>query len=92
MKNIYIIASAKEMLYKQGVLKLDENGFIEEIHTFVKWKELGYIVKQGEKHRCKITIWKHSKRRIDEEGNVKPSKMFLGPACFFTREQVTEIK
>ncbi len=38
-------------------------GITEEIHTFRRWKSMGYSVKKGEKSTIKFPIWKYSTRR-----------------------------
>ena len=64
------------------------------IHTYTKWKELGFQVKRGETSQHKITIWKHaSKVKHDEEGNeVITGKCFMKTSAFFTINQVEPIK
>ena len=87
--NLYLIESAKFDLWKQGILKRKDSGEIETIHTATMWKHLGYLIIPQEKHRCRITIWKHGKSKIDKEtGEIKAGRMFLKSACFFTEEQV----
>ena len=34
------------------------NGIIEEVHTYAKWKTLGYQVKRGEKALIQTMLWK----------------------------------
>lgn len=96
MTNEQIIFNAKQDLAKQGILAYtgreiivkvaDEDVIIkevEEIHTYQKWKEMGFQVQKGEKSQVRIKIWKHVKnKKTDEE------KMFLKDACFFTSKQV----
>lgn len=64
------------------------------LHTYEKWKSLGYQVKKGEKSQHKITIWKHtSKKVVNEDGEeVNKSKCFPKLSAFFTLEQVEKIK
>lgn len=84
MTNAMIIA-----LYKA------ENNISCPLHTYTKWKELGYQVKKGEKSNHRIIIWKGaSKKVVDEESNteVTSSKVFMKTACFFTMNQVEKIQ
>lgn len=34
------------------------NGIIEEVHTYAKWKSLGFQVKRGEKALIQTMLWK----------------------------------
>lgn len=78
----------------------------EAIHTFKRWKELGYSVKKGQKSEIKITIWKHTTKMLDTNtGNTETDKMnqqindqggqtsmFMKVSAFFTAAQVEPIK
>ena len=66
----------------------------EPIHTYAKWKELGYQVRRGEKSEIKIQVWKYrGKIQHDEESgeDVETGKCFMKVASFFTRAQVDAI-
>ena len=66
----------------------------EPIHTYAKWKELGYQVRKGEKSEIKIQVWKYrGKIQHDEESgeDVETGKCFMKVASFFTRAQVDVI-
>ena len=71
----------------------------EEIHTFQKWKELGYQVQKGQHAVAKFTIWKHSGTKqesmTDTDGNemqyIDKGRMFMKTASFFSRAQVEVI-
>ena len=99
MTNAEIIFRNRVFLAEQGVIKTDENGMPEEIHTFDAWKKQGYIVKKGEHAVAKFQIWmpskKSKKQMAEEEQEQKEQKamprMFKKVACFFTAEQVTPI-
>jgi antirestriction protein ArdC len=72
-----------------------ENGIKCPLHTYAKWKSLGYQVKKGEKSEHRITIWKGcTKKTHDEESNVEivSSKVIMKTACFFTMNQVEKIE
>lgn len=59
-------------------------GITEEVHTFQRWKAMGFMVKKGEKAVFKTTIWKAVPKK-DEENEVK---MFMRNAAFFKASQV----
>jgi antirestriction protein ArdC len=71
----------------------------EELHTYNLWKALGYQVRKGEKAITRLTIWKHSKPKVEsipmKDGeNVEyldKGKMFMKNACFFSASQVEPI-
>lgn len=72
-----------------------ENNIKCPLHTYAKWKSLGYQVKKGEKSEHKITIWKGcSKKSYDEESSTEivTSKVIMKTACFFTMNQVEKIQ
>lgn len=110
MTNIQIIAMEQERLAKEGVLKYTgrilkaelpdgaviEVPEIEEIHTFAKWKALGFSVKKGEHAIAKFPIWKQGKGKTEKDDNgeevAKAGRMFLKQSFFFTRAQVEAVK
>lgn len=66
----------------------------ETIHTYAKWKELGYQVRRGEKSEIKIQVWKYrGKIQTDEESGeeVEKGRCFMKVASFFTANQVDAI-
>ena len=66
----------------------------EAIHTYAKWKELGYQVRRGEKSEIKIQVWKYrGKIQTDEESGeeVEKGRCFMKVASFFTAKQVDAI-
>lgn len=83
MTNIMLIE-----LYKM------ENNITCPLHTYTKWKSMGYQVKKGEKAQHKITIWKHSTKKVKDENNeeIDSNKYFPKLSCFFTIEQVEKVK
>lgn len=99
MTNSEIIYNARMQLAKDGKLIVDENGEVEEIHTYDHWKKLGYHVLRGEKAVCKLNIWKPvSKKRKaeqepdpDEERKEPKPWMMAKTAFFFARLQVDSI-
>ncbi len=70
-----------------------DRGITEDIHTFQKWKSLGYCVKKGEKSEIRFPIWKHTaKKVVNGDGEtVEVGKLFLKTACFFKRSQVEKL-
>lgn len=92
MTNAEIIYRESIELVKQGVLK-DIAGQPEPIHTFAKWKSMGYSVKKGEKAIAKITIWKYTSRtKTDDDGNeIDDSKCFPKVSAFFKTSQVEKV-
>lgn len=65
------------------------------IHTYAKWRELGYQVKRGEKSMHKITIWKcvaKVKHNDEDDADYESSKLFMKTSAFFTINQVEPIK
>lgn len=66
----------------------------ETIHTFARWKTLGFVVRKGAKSRIKFPIWKHTSKTINtEDGETKEiNQMFMREAAWFTFDQVEPIK
>ena len=64
----------------------------EPIHTFARWKDLGFRVKKGEHAVAKFMIWKGAEKQLkDENGNPLDEtelRMFMKTACFFSPTQV----
>ena len=92
MTNKQIIANAQMKLAADGIIEV-VNGIPEEIHTYAKWKQLGYQVLRGEKAVCKLNIWKPvtSKKKVEENGEekeVETERMTIKSASFFARNQV----
>lgn len=75
----------------------------EEVHTFQKWKSLGYQVKKGEKALFQTNLWKMSKKKQkennenDTENNDNENKkknnnyFFMAKSSLFGRSQVEPI-
>lgn len=66
----------------------------EALHTFERWKALGYSVKKGEHARAAFDIWKYvsrkSKPQDGDEADAGPAggHCIMKKAFFFTRDQV----
>lgn len=83
MTNAQIITENKIILAMNGAIQPGE-----EIHTFARWKSLGYSVKKGEKAIAKFPIWKMGTKK-DEDGEEKETgRMFLKNSAFFSTRQV----
>ena len=71
---------------------IQQNGELP-LHTFQGWKARGFQVKKGEKSTIRITIWKHSGRKVDKEtGEEDAGHHFMKNACFFTASQVEAVQ
>ena len=104
MTNKQIIFAEEQNLAEQGKIKYTGRTVVfqemdgepvefketEQIHTFAAWKELGYIVKKGQKAVAKFPIWKYVSKK-NEETNKEDSKMFMKVAAFFSSSQVEKI-
>ncbi len=105
MTNVMIIAAEQIRLQQEGVLRftgkkikardLDGNivelDEIQPIHTFQRWKALGYRVKKGEKSFIKFPIWKYTNKKVkegEEEEAAANGYCFMKMSAFFTDEQV----
>ena len=66
----------------------------EQIHTFMAWKELGYMVRKGEKAVDSFSIWKYTSRKKPgqtEEEAQEEGHCFLKYSHFFAAHQVQPI-
>ena len=65
-----------------------------ELHTFAEWKRLGYKVKKGEKSKHKISIWKRTTKKVENEKGeeVETQNYFLKLSAFFTIDQVEKLE
>lgn len=72
------------------------HGITEEVHTFQRWKELGFCVQKGQTAVFSTPIWKFKsgKRVVEENGEVTETKsrMFMKRSAFFTRTQVAPLE
>ena len=70
-------------------------GITEEIHTFQKWRQLGFSVKKGEKSEIKFPIWKYGgKKQKNDDGEdvVANPHCFMKESAVFKRSQVEPLK
>ena len=73
----------------------------EAIHTFLEWKNAGYMVKKGEKAIAKIVIWNYTdkaskaKREALEKAGDDPDKkiphFYTKESAFFSQSQVKKL-
>ncbi|MBQ2176803.1 MAG: hypothetical protein II453_17735 [Alphaproteobacteria bacterium] len=105
MTNAQIILEESIRLMKEGKIKGTGEKFTvkyddgttkefevpEQIHTFATWKELGYVVKRGQKAIAKFAIWKYVSKK-KENTDKEDSKMFMKVAAFFSKSQVEKIE
>ncbi len=99
MTNEQIIFKERCRLLKEGKIRSsgkmmeveDENGEIEQIpepiqiHTYKVWKDCGFTVKKGEHAVAAFDIWKHGRRKKDNESE---EILFKSKAFFFSADQV----
>ena len=64
----------------------------EEIHTYAKWKSLGYVVRKGEKSIARFPIWKYTVRKKSAEDDTEKTSMFMKVSSFFSFSQVEKIE
>ena len=88
------------MLFADGVLTMNDDGEIQEIHTYQAWKKQGFQVKKGETAIAKFPIWQftRSKKQAEEEADNKDEVeqkgkgfFFKKLSAFFTEDQVEPI-
>ena len=106
MTNAMLIFNNSVELMEQGIIGTtgrtvvveDQNGNKKElkepeaIHTYAKWKELGYQVQKGQKAVASFCIWKHTVKEANDETKEDESKMFMKKASFFKISQVEKMK
>lgn len=97
------LAEAGKIGYTGEIMTVEINGEEvelrepEQIHTYARWRAMGYQVRRGEKAIAKFKVWKHvSGKKKDDDGEEKTAeagrgKMFLKQAAFFSVAQVDPI-
>ena len=109
MTNAMIILLKQVELVEQGILNYTgrmvtgvnvatgesvEVPEIQPIHTYARWKALGYQVRKGEKAVASFPVWKYTKGKtkdMDEEEAQRQGYCFMKNASWFTDEQVDPI-
>lgn len=102
MTNEMIVMTERIKLAKEGKIGYEGKALLidgtevdmpEEIHTFARWKAMGFCVKKGEKAITKLAIWKHTSKKVEDEDGEEheENKMFMKTAAFFSRGQVEAV-
>lgn len=75
-----------EIIASECVLR----GITEEVHTFAKWKQLGYKVKSGEHALFSTMLWKMSNKRkkVESEEEEVTGHMYMCKSFLFGESQV----
>ena len=104
--NATIIYNAQQQLFEEGKLKptgrmirfetaegAQEVPEIEDIHTYQRWKELGFTVRRGEHAVATFSIWKYTSKAKDqtEEEAQENGYCFMKKAFWFSASQVDKI-
>lgn len=41
------------------------------LYTWAVWHNMGYRVRKGEKCKHRVTLWKHTEKKIEQDGEEK---------------------
>lgn len=41
------------------------------LYTWAVWYKMGYRVRKGEKCKHRVTLWKHTEKKIEQDGEEK---------------------
>ena len=101
------LAEAGKIAYTGKKVVFNVNGMdmeykeTEPIHTFLEWKNAGYMVKKGEKAIAKFAIWNYTdkaskaKREALEKAGDDPDKkmphFYMKESAFFSQSQVKKL-
>ena len=102
--NAMIVFQAQQALLEAGkikptgrllTMKTEDGSTIEvpeaeDIHTFARWKELGFMVRKGEHAVANFSIWKYTtkaKGKTEEEAQEE-GFCFMKKAFWFSASQV----
>lgn len=59
------------------------------LYTWAVWYNMGYRVRKGEKCKHRVTLWKHTEKKIEQDGQEKTvEKCFHKVANLFEMSQV----
>lgn len=62
------------------------------LYTWAVWHNMGYRVRKGEKCKHRVTLWKHTEKKIEHEGQERTvGRCFHKTMSLFTSEQVEKI-
>lgn len=78
----------------QNEKKLLGMGEFEPLHTFAKWKEMGFKVKKGEHATVCTKLWKRKSKKVesDDGKEIEENNFFLAKAFLFKLDQVERIE
>lgn len=63
------------------------------LYTWAVWHNMGYRVRKGEKCKHRVTLWKHTEKTIEQDGEQKTvGRCFSKITHLFEAEQVEKIK
>ncbi len=80
------------------LMECSTRGITEEVHTFARWKQLGFIVKQGEHALFSTSLWKQTKGKRRESAETENDeeaprgRVHLCKSYLFGRSQVEEME
>ena len=81
------------------ILKVEcaKHGVAEEVHTYARWKQLGYKVKSGEKALFSTRLWKFVNKSTSiqaevDEDTVVVHNMYMCKAYLFGKSQVEKVE
>lgn len=74
-----------------------KRGITEEVHTFARWKQLGYKVKSGEHALFSTQLWKQCSRKkrqtVDEDADESSNVgCYLCKSYLFGQSQVEKME
>lgn len=109
MKNEMIIMLESIELMKQGIIggsgkiitiacsdgSTKEIEMPEAIHTYQRWKAMGYQVQKGEKAIAQFCIWKYTAAKLKDESEEQAQEnghCFMKLSSFFKMSQVQKIE
>lgn len=63
------------------------------LHTYARWKQLGYVVKRGEKAILCAYLWKmtKNKKETEKDEDEEHRGMYLCKSYLFSNKQVEQI-
>lgn len=62
------------------------------LYTYAVWQNMGYQIKKGEKCKHRVTLWKHTEKKIEREGKEETvNRCFHKVANLFEAGQVEKM-
>lgn len=62
------------------------------LYTYAAWMAQGYRVRKGEKCKHRVTLWKHTENKIEQDGQERTvGRCFYKTMSLFSIEQVEKI-